>query len=181
MEVRITDPATRVVLAPGASEQGMIELRGPNVMRGLCGRGRDEVFTPDGWYRTGDLGRLDAEGFLFSEGRVDDMFKVSGATVYPSEVESALRAITFVRQAYVTDVTDAAGVVRVGALVVVADGHGAAEVAAEARPRLSSFKVPRRWVIATSVAAVPTMATGKVDKAQLQALIEVDGEEVARG
>ncbi len=179
MEVRITDPETGATVET-ASEQGMIELRGPNLMRGLCGRGRDEVFTAEGWYRTGDLGWLDAEGFLFSNGRVDDMFKVSGATVYPSEVEAALRAIDFVRQAYVTDVADADGVARVGALVVVADERPAAEVAAEARQRLSSFKVPRRWVIATSVGSVPTMATGKVDKAQLQALLANDGEEVAR-
>ncbi len=179
VEVRITDPETGVARAPGSAEQGMVELRGPNLMRGLCGRGRDQVFTRDGWYRTGDLGWVDAEGFLFSGGRADDMFKVSGATVYPSEVESALRAIDFVRQAYVTDVHDD-GVARVGALVVVAGDHAAAEVAAEARQRLSAFKVPRRWVVTESVSAVPTMATGKVDKAQLQELIGTQGEEVAR-
>ncbi len=180
MEVRITDPVSGEVIDSATPEHGMIELRGPNLMRGLCGRGRDEVFTPDGWYRTGDLGRLDADGFLFSSGRVDDMFKVSGATVYPSEVESALRAIDFVRQAYATDVIDADGVARLGALVVVAEGRSATQVAAAARQRLSSFKVPRRWVVVSSLAAVPTMPTGKVDKGQLQALIAADGQEVPR-
>jgi hypothetical protein len=51
------------------------------------------VFTADGYYPTGDLGHLDADGFMFYHGRSDDMFKVSGATVYPSEVEQALRSI----------------------------------------------------------------------------------------
>ena len=65
---------------------------GPNLMRGICGARRAEVFTDDGFYPTGDLGRLDADGYLFFTGRRDDMFKVNGATVYPSEVEAALHA-----------------------------------------------------------------------------------------
>jgi len=173
MEVRITDPDTGTTL--GVDEQGMIELRGPNLMRGCCGRGRDDTFTPDGYYRSGDLGRLDGAGYLFFSGRVDDMFKVSGATVYPSEVEAALRMIGFVRQAYVTDVTDDAGNQTVGAVVVLADDHPVTELAAEARKRLSSFKVPRRWVLASTVDEVPMLSTGKVDKAGLQALITSNG------
>jgi acyl-CoA synthetase (AMP-forming)/AMP-acid ligase II len=178
MEVRITDPQTGTPV--GVDQQGMIELRGPNLMRGFCGRRRDETFTPDDYYRSGDLGRLDADGYLFFAGRVDDMFKVSGATVYPSEVEAALRVIGFVRQAYVTDVTDASGNQAVGAVVLLADDHSIAELAAEARKRLSSFKVPSRWVLASSVQDVPTLSTGKVDKAGLQALIASTGTEVTR-
>ena len=63
-------------------------------MRGICGRVRSDVFTVDGSYRTGDLGRLDADGYLWYSGRLDDMVKVKGATVYPSEVEAALRSVT---------------------------------------------------------------------------------------
>ena len=102
VEVRIVDPETGEHLPPG--EQGEIWLRGPNILRGMCGRDRSTVFTRDGHYRTGDLGRLDADGYLWYAGRLDDMFKVKGATVYPSEVEAALRAVDGVRQAYVTDV-----------------------------------------------------------------------------
>src|SRR5262249_52380220 len=83
---------------------GEIQLRGPNMMRGICGRARSEVFDAEGWYATGDLGRLDADGYLWYEGRRDDMFKVKGATVYPTEVEGGLRAIAGVSQAFVTDV-----------------------------------------------------------------------------
>ena len=87
----------------------MIQIRGPHTLRGICGRSREELFTPDGFYPTGDLGHLDAEGFMFYRGRSDDMFKVSGATVYPSEVEQALRAIDGVENAFVSNVPGAAG------------------------------------------------------------------------
>ncbi len=132
------------------------------------------MFTPDGFYRTGDLGRLDADGYLWYIGRLDDMFKVSGATVYPSEVEDALRSIPGVRQSYVTDVTGANGHRDVGA-VVVADG-GLPTVVAELKRRLSAFKVPRRWVVTDDPGVVPMLGTGKIDKPGLQRLIEEWGE-----
>ena len=144
-------------------------------MRGIGGRLREAVFTPDGFYRTGDLGRLDADGFLFYAGRLDDMFKVSGATVYPAEVESALRAIPGVAQAYVTNLAEPGGE-QVGAAVVLRGAPSVADLDREARARLSAFKVPKRWVLLRSPADVPTMATGKVDKPGLQALIRTSGE-----
>ena len=88
---------------------GMIQIRGPNTLRGICRRSREDVFTADGYYPTGDLGHLDDDGFMFYHGRSDDMFKVSGATVYPSEVEQALRGIDGVENAFVTDVAGAGG------------------------------------------------------------------------
>lgn len=173
VEVRIVDPETRAPLAPG--QQGEIEVRGPNLMRGIAGRLREATFTPDGYYPTGDLGWLDADRFLFYAGRADDMFKVSGATVYPTEVEAALRNIPEVAQAYVTNLTEATGEV-VGAAVVTRGACNLAELDREARARLSAFKVPKRWVLLRSPADVPTMATGKVDKAGLQDLIRKSGE-----
>jgi acyl-CoA synthetase (AMP-forming)/AMP-acid ligase II len=131
--------------------------------------------TTDGYFSTGDLGWLDDDGFLFFTGRLDDMFKVSGATVYPAEVETGLRTIPYVRQAYVTDVTGTSGATTVGALVILADDHTVDDIAREARARLSSFKVPKRWVLASSVDAVPTLATGKVDKLGLQQIIDSEG------
>ncbi len=102
VEVQVVDPESGSLVAAGAT--GEICVRGRNVMRAICGRTRDETFIADGWYRTGDLGRLDADGYLWFEGRVDDMFKVKGATVYPAEVEAALRSLPGVQQAHVTDV-----------------------------------------------------------------------------
>jgi acyl-CoA synthetase (AMP-forming)/AMP-acid ligase II len=140
------------------------------------------VFTPDGFYRTGDLGRVDEDGYLWYSGRLDDMVKVKGATVYPSEVEVALRSIDAVRQAYVTDVAangdgtggdGADGRREIGA-VVVTDAP-LDEVVAAVRQRLSAFKVPTRWLPTADPAVVPMSATGKVDKAGLQELIESQG------
>ncbi len=173
VEVRLTDPDGGPPVAAG--ERGAIELRGPNLLRGICGRLRPDTFTVDGWYRTGDLGRLDEAGYLFFEGRADDMFKVSGATVYPSEVEAALRAVPFVRQAYVTNLADPKGTQTVGALVLLAEDHPLAEVAEAARARLSAFKVPKRWVLTRTLEALPLLATGKVDKPGLQALLASTG------
>jgi acyl-CoA synthetase (AMP-forming)/AMP-acid ligase II len=173
IEVRIVDPESGEPALRG--QQGEIAVRGPNVMRGIDRRLRESTFTRDGFYRTGDLGVLDAGGYLFYAGRLDDMFKVSGATVYPTEVEAALRTIPGVAQAYVTNLSEPTGEL-VGAAVVTRAETSVADLDREARARLSSFKVPKRWVRLRSPADVPTMATGKVDKRGLQTLIRTAGE-----
>jgi acyl-CoA synthetase (AMP-forming)/AMP-acid ligase II len=173
VEIRIVDPESREPLARG--RQGEIEVRGPNLMRGIAGRLREATFTPDGFYPTGDLGTLDADDYLFYAGRTDDMFKVSGATVYPTEVEAALRTIPGVAQAYVTNLSEPSGEM-VGAAVVTREALTVGDLDREARARLSSFKVPKRWVLLGSPAHVPTLATGKVDKPGLQDLIRSAGE-----
>jgi acyl-CoA synthetase (AMP-forming)/AMP-acid ligase II len=173
IEVRSVDPESGEPLERG--RQGEIEVRGPNLMRGIEGRLREATFTRDGFYRTGDLGTLDADGYLFYAGRTDDMFKVSGATVYPSEVEAALRTIPGITQAYVTNVSEPSGEL-VAAAVVTREALTIEDLDREARARLSSFKVPKRWVLLHSPAGVPTMATGKVDKPGLQQLVRSAGE-----
>ncbi len=172
VEIRITDPDTGQPVEPGTD--GEIRLRGPNLMRGLCGRVRDDTFDADGFYPTGDLGALDADGFLWLRGRLDDMFKVKGATVYPAEVESALAAVDGVRQAYVTRVPVADGADAVGAVVVSA--RPAAEIAVDVAGRLSSFKVPTRWLILASVDDVPRTPTGKVAPSDLRDLLLSAGQ-----
>jgi acyl-CoA synthetase (AMP-forming)/AMP-acid ligase II len=167
VEVRVVDPGSGHELPPG--EQGEIWLRGPNLLRGICGRLRSSVFTRDGSYRTGDLGCLDADGYLFYAGRLDDMVKVKGATVYPSEVESALRTIDGVRQAYVTDVPGADGHREIAALVVSAEAPD--RLRAELRARVSAFKVPTRWFVTEDQTVVPMLASEKVDKQALQQLL----------
>lgn len=178
-EVRILDSESGAPAPPGT--QGEIALRGPNLMSGILGRLREQTFSPDGFYRTGDLGVLDEDGYLYFKGRADDMFKVSGATVYPSEVEAALRTIPGVLAAFVTNVRDAQAAREiVGAAVLCRAGIDLATLDRLARERLSAFKVPRRWVELASLDAVPMMATGKVDKSGLQALIAETGRGVAR-
>jgi acyl-CoA synthetase (AMP-forming)/AMP-acid ligase II len=169
MEVRITDPDTGEPVA--AETIGMIELRGPHTLRGICRRSREELFTADGFYPTGDLGRLDDDGFLFYQGRSDDMFKVSGATVYPTEVEQALREIDGVQSAFVTNVTGVHGD-QVGAVVVCDTAANTTEqLRTAARTLLSSFKVPTRWLLVDSDDTIPRGPTGKVDARRLRELL----------
>ncbi|BBX62726.1 AMP-binding protein [Mycobacterium saskatchewanense] len=159
-EVRIVDPDSGEPAAPGAA--GAIQIRGPHTLRGICGRSREELFTADGFYNTGDLGHLDEEGFLFYHGRSDDMFKVSGATVYPGEVERALRTIAGVGNAFVTNVPGPGGQ-RVGAAVVCGGPLDVDALRAAGRKLLSTFKVPTMWLLLESEDEVPRGATGKVD------------------
>lgn len=162
MEVRIVDPETGQLMPNGTI--GMIQIRGPHVMRGICRRSREDLFTVDGFYPTGDLGHLDDDGFMFYHGRSDDMFKVSGATVYPSEVEQALRTIDGVENAFVTEVSGAVGAVVVSDLAVD-------DLRAAARKLLSAFKVPTVWHLVDSDDDVPRGTTGKVDVRRLRALL----------
>jgi acyl-CoA synthetase (AMP-forming)/AMP-acid ligase II len=170
VEVRIADPESGSAQPPG--EHGEIWVRGDHVMRGIVGRSREDVFTVDGWYRTGDVGHLDVNGRLFYHGRTDDMVKVRGASVYPAEVEKALLAVEGVQRAFVTDVTDARGT-SIGAVVVPeADGVlDASTLTVEAKARLSAFKVPTMWRILPAGSDVDRTASGKVDKPALQALL----------
>ena len=172
MEVRIVDPEGGNPLPAGAI--GVIQIRGPHTLRGMCRRSREELFTVDGYYPTGDLGRLDEAGFLFYHGRTDDMFKVSGATVYPTEVERALRDIDGVTNAFVTNVPGAQGD-RVGAAVVGDTGRTTTEqLRASARALLSSFKVPTVWLLVDSDDTIPRGSTGKVDIRALREML-LDG------
>ncbi len=169
MQVRIVDPDGGAPVPVGTA--GMIQIRGPHTLRGICGHSREDLFTADGFYPTGDLGHFDRDGFLFYHGRSDDMFKVSGATVYPSEVERALRAIDGIDGAYVTNVPAAAGE-RVGAAVVCGDRTLTPErLTGSARKLLSAFKVPTVWLLLESDDDLPRGGTGKVDTSRLRELL----------
>jgi acyl-CoA synthetase (AMP-forming)/AMP-acid ligase II len=169
MEIRVVDVDERTPVPAG--DVGEIEIRGPHVLRGICGRSREDLFTPDGFYPTGDLAHLDDDGFMFYHGRSDDMFKVSGATVYPSEVEAALRSIAGIDGAFVTSVAGDGGD-RVGAAVVCDTATCTqASLRGAAREVLSSFKVPTVWLLLTSDDLVPRGATGKVDVRRLREML----------
>lgn len=174
MEVRIVDTDSGDPVTPGTV--GVIQIRGPHTLRGICGRSREELFTADGFYPTGDLGRLDGDGFLFYHGRCDDMFKVSGATVYPGEVERALRTIDGVTNAVVTNVPGTAGE-RVGAAVVCDDTLTTEQLRASARKVLSAFKVPTVWLLLRSDDDVPRGGTGKIDIRQVRETLSGAGAE----
>lgn len=167
IEVWIVDPTTGAAVPPGVD--GEIRLRGPSPMRAICGRTRPEVFDAAGWYATGDVGRLDHDGYLWFSSRLDDMVKIKRATVYPTEVEAALRAVPGVAPAFVTDVAASSGAREIAALVVSRVERD--ELATAVRTRSSAFKVPTRWLVLPDGSRVPMSPTGKVVKEALQQLL----------
>lgn len=166
IHLRIVDLQSARQLAPG--ETGRIQIGGRNILRAICGREREQTFTPDGWYDSGDLGSLDEDGFLYFAGRADDMIKISGASVYPSEVERALETIPGVSRAFATAV-EIAGAVQIGAAVVTE--LDASEVARLAKERLSAFKLPKRWAVVAALDALPHRSSGKIDRQALRTLL----------
>jgi acyl-CoA synthetase (AMP-forming)/AMP-acid ligase II len=169
IEVRVVDPDTGAAVEAG--NVGEFQLRSPNLMRGICGRVRSEVFTRDGFYPTGDLGLVDDDGYVFFRGRRDDMFKVKGASVYPSEVEAALVSLPAVERAVAVDV-EHDGATAVAAVVVLVAGARSSpeELTAAVRARLSAYKVP---AMIRTIAAdeLPMLATGKVDQPAVRRLL----------
>ena len=168
--VRIADPDSGAIQPAGAT--GGIQLGGRNILRGICGREREEIFTADGWYDTGDLGYLDGDGFLYFSGRADEMLKIRGATVYPAEVAAALEGLPGIYRAFVVAI-ELDGQAALAAAVVT-DTPGAiavGELAEQARGILSAHKRPARWRVLDSLGDVPRTPTGKLDKAALRSLV----------
>jgi O-succinylbenzoic acid--CoA ligase len=157
---------------PGAD--GEILVRGPVVMAGYAGRPDATArAVVDGWLHTGDVGRLDAEGYLYVLDRRDDLIVTGGENVYPAEVEAALLAHPWVAEAGVIGAPDDAWGQRVVAVVRLAeraDAAAADDVAAalraHCRTRLAGYKVPREFRIAPG--PLPRTASGKLRRAALR-------------
>jgi long-chain acyl-CoA synthetase len=144
-EARIVDMTTGEPVAPG--EEGELEVRGPQVMVGYWNRPEEtaEVFH-DGWLRTGDVARMDPDGFFHVVDRRKDMIDVSGFKVLPREVEEVLLMHPKVREAVVAGVPDAYRGETVKAFVVLKPGETATEeeIGEFCRLHLAAFKVPRK-------------------------------------
>lgn len=170
-ERRIVDPESGAVLGPG--EVGELQLRGGALITGMYKRRRCEVFTPDGFYPTGDLCRIDADDFLYFVARRNDMIKTRSANVSRLEVEAALNALPDVAMAVVTGLDDAEFGQVVAAAVLPAPGAtpSAESLRAALREEISSYKVPRRIVFLSCEDEVPRTATGKIKLHELGELI----------
>ena len=169
-ERRVVDLESGAMLPPG--EAGELQIRGPVLMAGLYKQRRAETFTADGFYPTGDIVRIDADGWLYPEGRVHDRIKTRAANVSRLEVEAALLALPGVAQAVVTGLPDAEAGEIVVAAVVPEEGAKLAEEALRRglRETLSSFKVPRR-IVFVEADAIPRTQTGKVKLSELRDMI----------
>lgn len=148
---------------------GAVEVTGPNVFSGYWGRPelRETEFTADGWFRTGDIGQLDEDGYLEIVGRSKDLVISGGLNVYPKEVEQVLDALTGVLESAVFGLPDPDFGEAVTAAVVATPGAvvDPEEIRVRAREVLAPFKVPKTVHV---VDALPRNAMGKVEKARLR-------------
>ncbi len=164
-EVSIRDSEGRA-LPPG--REGEICIRGRNVMLGYLDNpeATSEAFRGD-WLRSGDIGYLDQDGYLFIVDRLKDLIITGGENVYPREVEEVLYAREDVSQCAVIGLPDEEYGERVVAYLVMAPGAepDPVELKAFCKARLSSFKVPKQFVAAESL---PTTPAGKILKRELR-------------
>ena len=167
VEVKIVDSEGRLVEAPRT--QGEILVRGPNVTPGYWGLPDATALAIDkeGWFRTGDAGFFDEEGFLTISDRIKDMINTGGENVYPAEVESALIRHPAIAEVAVIGEPDAQWGEGVVAIAALKPGRSLTieELRAFAEPWLARYKLPRRLEF---VAALPRNATGKILKYQLR-------------
>lgn len=167
-EARIIDPDSLVEMPGG--EMGELWLRGPLMMEGYYGKPRSEVFEVDGWWRSGDLCRIDADGFFYIEGRRGDMIKTAGANVAPREVEALLRNLTGAAHCIVLGLPDRERGEIVVAVVVGDEEADEAALIAAAAEKLSRYKVPRR-IVWLAESELPMLSSGKIDMAALKTLL----------
>jgi acyl-CoA synthetase (AMP-forming)/AMP-acid ligase II len=147
-------------------ELGELHVRTRATSAGYAdGSGLDDRITEDGWFRTGDIARIDGDGFLWIEGRVSDLINRGGLKVFPAEVEEVLLLSPLVQECAVVGVPDD----RLGEVpwaFVVASDDDVSTLRSFARARLSPYKVPVRFV---GVTALPRNEIGKVLAADLVA------------
>ncbi|PQA79488.1 malonyl-CoA synthase [Rhodoferax sp. TS-BS-61-7] len=146
-------------------ETGGIEVRGPNVFLGYWQMPEKtaQEFTADGFFKTGDVGQVDAKGYVTIVGRSKDLIISGGYNVYPAEIEGYINNLPGVAESAVVGVPDADfGEVGVAVIVPLAGATvDPAQVIATLKSMLANFKVPKRCVV---VAELPRNAMGKVQK-----------------
>ena len=152
--------------SPG--ELGEIWMRGPAITPGYWNRpdANAEAFV-DGWFRSGDIGRIDEDGYCYIEDRLKDMYISGGENVYPAEVENVLYAMSEIAEAAVIGVPDSKWGETGCAVIVLEEGAqlDLSDLAKRCETELAKFKCPQHMAV---VDALPRNATGKVLKFQLR-------------
>ncbi|WP_324739991.1 AMP-binding protein [Tsuneonella sp. CC-YZS046] len=166
MDVMIADPESGEAVPLG--EEGEIWVRGFQNMLGYFGQPEETARTlrPDGWLRSGDLARMDGEGYVTITGRIKEMIIRGGENVYPREVEAVLSEHPAVSAVAVIGIPDPYWGEQVAAIVIPADGASPdpAELREFARQNLMSYKAPSLWGF---VSEFPVTDTGKLRKFKL--------------
>ncbi|CAN7446749.1 AMP-binding protein [Mesorhizobium sp. LjRoot246] len=160
--LRIVDDAGRDV---AAGEPGELWLSGPSITPGYWNRPEETVraFTADGWFRTGDIGRRDEEGFVTLVDRRKDMFISGGENVYPAEIEMVLLDHPDIAEVAVIGIADARWGEVGRAFVVVKSGRvlDPADLASHCGARIARYKVPKEFLLTDTL---PRTASGKIQK-----------------
>lgn len=168
IEARICDDSGGVL---PRGEVGVIEVRGPNVLKGYW-RDQEKTrseFRPDGFFITGDLGRIDADGYIWIMGRAKDLVITGGFNVYPKEVELAIDRIEGVAEAAVVGLPHPDFGEAVTAVVVRADPKLTESFIIDHMKReMAGYKVPKRVFF---VDTLPRNTMGKVQKNDLRAAL----------
>jgi len=150
-------------------KEGEICIRGHNIMKGYLNNPEEtkSVFWENGWFRSGDVGLLDEDGYLFIVDRIKDMIITGGENVYPREVEEVLYTRQEVETCAVVGVPDKEWGERVLAFITPKPGQKIVpeELKAYLKSRLSPFKVPKEFIV---VSELPKSPAGKILKRQLK-------------
>jgi long-chain acyl-CoA synthetase len=168
VECRIaaSDDALRTLL-PG--KVGELMVRGPVVMRGYYGNdsATRETIEPDGWLHSGDLARMDEEGYIYIVDRKTDMILSAGYNIYPAEVERVVAKHPAVAMVAVTGVPDTVKGEVAKAYIVLKEGFSpsAEEIIAQCRGELAGYKIPRAIAF---VPDLPKTSTGKIIRRALR-------------
>ena len=164
-EVRVVNPDTLEDVPAG--EQGELWFRTKQLMKGYHNKPEEtaEAITEDGWFRTGDVGRVDADGYVFVEDRLKDMIISGGENIYSIEVERVLAEHPSIAEVAVIGVPDEKWGESVKAVVALEGEASEKEIIAFARERLAAYKCPKTVDV---VEALPRNPTGKILKKDLR-------------
>ncbi|HYO02923.1 MAG TPA: long-chain-fatty-acid--CoA ligase [Mycobacterium sp.] len=164
-EVKVVDPDTLEEMPAGS--QGELWFRSKQLMKGYLNRpdATAEAITEDGWFRTGDIGRVDQDGYIFVEDRLKDMIISGGENIYSIEVERVIAEHPAVAEVAVIGVPDEKWGESVKAVVALEGEATEKEIIAFARERLAAYKCPKTVDV---VKELPRNPTGKILKKDLR-------------
>ena len=171
MEHRIVNSETGIDCPTG--ERGEVWVRGYALMAGLYKVERSDAFTPDGWYRTGDSGYFDDDGYFYFTGRMGDLIKSSGMNIAPREIELVLEELEGVMHAFVCGVPHPDRIEDVAAAVVLRPGHllVAEDLSQHVAERVASYKVPRHIAVYDTPDHLPWLDSGKINPTGVKKLL----------
>ena len=150
----MTNPAAEL----GTDEEGELWIKGPQVMLGYLRReSENSVVLVDGWLKTGDIARMDADGYFYLSGRIKELVKVHGMQVWPTEVEEVISSHPAVRECVAAGIPDRSSGERIKLWVVPQQDQSISlqEIREFCREKLAAYKIPVQLEIRNSIPRTP--------------------------